>query len=83
MNVNIFDEAPNLKGEFKKWTKVGDSLQGTFVDVYDAIDTYNNPQKVFVLIDSEGKTWNVGFRLTNVVVLERMEKVALGQNCRF
>lgn len=77
--ASIFDSAPPQDGEFKKWEKISDEVQGTYIDTRDGVDTYGNDQRIYVLRDKEGKVWNVAFKKTNTVILDRMEGVRLGQ----
>ena len=77
--INIFDNAKPQVGEFFKFKNIGDSVQGTYVDVRDGVDSYNNPQKIYVIIDASGKVWNLGFRQSNGVIMERMAGIRYGQ----
>lgn len=76
--LNIFESAPQIKGEFKKFEKVGDSVQGTYIDSFESIDGYNNEQIVVVLKEND-KIWNVGIRKTSTVLIERMAPIKFGQ----
>lgn len=78
-DLNIFEEA-RQGGEFFKFKKVGDAVQGTYIDFQrDAKDGFGNMQHIYVLKDKDGKIWNIGFRSTNSVVHDKMATVALGQ----
>lgn len=77
--VNIFDSAKPQGGEFFKFKNVGDSVQGTYIDVRNGTDSFNNQQTIYVIQDAAGKIWNLGFRLSNAVVHERMNGIRLGQ----
>jgi hypothetical protein len=77
--VDIFSSAKPQGGEFAKFANVGDSVQGTYIDVRTGIDGFGNNQTIYVLSDTAGKIWNVGFRDSNAVVLERMKGVRFGQ----
>lgn len=78
-DINIFDSAARQKGEFKKFDAVGDSIQGTYIDAYEAVDSYNNEQLVVVLKDKEGKIWNVGIRKKSTILMDRMKPIKFGQ----
>lgn len=78
-NINIFEDAKPQGGEFFKFKKVGDSIQGTYIDAHDAVDSYGNEQTIYVLLDTNNKVWNLGFRKTATVIHERMKGIRLGQ----
>lgn len=78
-NVNIFDSAKPQSGEFFKFKNVGDSIQGTYVDVREGVDSFSNHQKIYVLQDADGKVWNLGFRDSSVIIHERMDTIRFGQ----
>lgn len=75
---NIFDSAPPQQGEFKKWDKVGAEVQGTYVDVREGVDGYGNDQMIYVLKDKEDHIWNVAFKKTNTIIIDRMSGARLG-----
>lgn len=75
---SIFDSAPPQQGEFKKWDKIGAEVQGTYVDVRESVDGYGNDQRIFVIKDTEGHIWNVAFKKTNTIILDRMAGAQLG-----
>lgn len=77
--IDIFQNAKPQDGEFFKFKSIGDSVQGTYIDVRNGIDSFGNQQTIYVLQDSAGKIWNLGFRITAVVVHERMNGVRFGQ----
>lgn len=79
MNVDIFQEGNANSGEFFKFKDVGDAVQGTYIDVRNGIDSFGNQQAIYVIQDADGKIWNVAFRLTNIVVHERMNGIKFGQ----
>lgn len=77
---SIFDNAASTeRGEFFKFVTAGDKISGTYIEVFDNIDGFNNEQRVYVLKDSDGKIWNVGIKKWNRGILETMEKQRLGQ----
>ena len=78
-NVDIFKSAKPQSGEFFKFQNVGDAIQGTYIDVRNGIDSFGNQQTIYVLQDVDGKIWNLGFRLTSLVIHERMNGVKFGQ----
>lgn len=75
-NVNIFDEV--VKGKFFSFSKIGDAVQGTFIDKYEARDTYQNEQIVYVLKDKNGIVHNVGIKKTNTILNEQLAPAKLG-----
>jgi len=77
--VDIFAETTPESGEFFKFEKVGDKIQGTYISMSQSIDTFQNNQNVYLIKDSAGKIWNVAFRESNVIVNERMKAISLGQ----
>jgi len=78
-NVNIFECAKPQGGEFFKFKNLGDSIQGTYIDVRESIDSYGNEQFIYVLVDASGKIWNLGFRKTATIIHERMKGIHFGQ----
>lgn len=78
-NISIFDSVKPQVGEFFKFKNIGDSIQGTYIDVRNGIDSFGNAQKIYVIIDKEGKVWNLGFREKNAVIMERMANILFGQ----
>lgn len=78
-NINIFDSATPQNGEFFAFKKVGDAVQGTYIDKKTGIDGYNNPQTIYVIKDADGKIWNIGFKDTSTIIHERMNGIHMGQ----
>lgn len=78
-NIDIFKSAKPQSGEFFKFKNVGDSLQGTYIDVRNGTDSFGNQQTIYVVQDTSGKVWNLGFRSTALVIHERMNGVRFGQ----
>lgn len=78
-NVNIFEKASPNSGEFFKFKNVGDSIQGTYINKSEGVDSFNNTQLIYAVKDSEGKVWNVAFRKEAAFVNERMEGIRFGQ----
>lgn len=77
--VDIFNSAKPQSGEFFAFKNIGDQVQGTYIDSREGIDSYGNPQKIYVLSDAQGKIWNVGFKLTAEITHERMKGIRFGQ----
>lgn len=77
--MNIFDVAQPQAGEFFRFVKVGDSVQGTYIDSRQAIDSFNFPQTIYVIKDKDGKIWNLGFRDTSTIIHDRMKQIRKGQ----
>lgn len=77
--IDIFKNtnAAPQNGEFFKFAKIGDGVQGTYVDKREGIDGFGNNQIIYVLKDGD-KLWNAAFRGTSVVIHERMKNVKLG-----
>lgn len=81
-DFSIFDSASSQdRGEFFKFDKQGDRVEGTYIDVREAIDSFNNEQIIYVLMDRKNgnKIWNVGIRKWNVGVIDIMKATRLGQ----
>jgi len=78
-NIDIFSSAAPQSGEWFKFANVGDSIQGTYIDVREGTDSFGNQQTIYVLQDANGKVWNLGFRQTAMVIHERMKGIRLGQ----
>lgn len=79
-NIDIFASAKPQSGEFFKFKSVGDSIQGTYIDVRNGTDSFGNQQTIYVLQDSsDGKIWNLGFRSSQMVIHERMNSITFGQ----
>jgi len=78
-DLNIFDSAAPQAGEFFKFKEVGDSLQGTYIDVRKVMDSFGNQQTIYVIQDKDGKVWNAGFRDSQVFIHERMSGIRFGQ----
>jgi len=78
-NIDIFENATPQSGEFFKFKNVGDSIQGTYIDVHDGTDSFGNEQTIYMIQDSDGKIWNVAFRKASLYVHERMAGIKFGQ----
>jgi hypothetical protein len=77
--IDIFSSAKPQSGKFFAFKNVGDSIQGTYIDVRNGIDSFGNQQTIYVLQDANGEVWNLGFRLTALVIHERMNGIRFGQ----
>lgn len=77
--VNIFEIGSSGGGKWFYHKEVGDEIQGTYIDVREARDSFGNEQIVYVLKDKEGQVWNVGVRNTNAPLNDRMRNARLGQ----
>ncbi len=77
MGKSIFDEANKVKGNWMKWEKVGDSIEGTLISirkVHNAL--YDKDQTVYELKKDDGEVWNVG---SKPAIDTQMKYVKLGQ----
>ena len=77
-NIDIF-QLTKPRGEFFKFQKVGDQIQGTYIDSFESMDGYGNEQIVYVLLDANKKVWNVGMKKKIVNIIEKMSHVKYGQ----
>jgi len=77
--IDIFSNTKPQSGEFFKFKNVGDSIQGTYIDVKDGTDSFGNDQTIYVIQDAAKKVWNLGFRKTSLVIHERMKSIRFGQ----
>lgn len=74
--IDIFSVAEQTPhGEFFKFEKIGDQIQGTFIDAYETQDSYGNDQRVVVLKDSNDKVWNIGIRIGTVFHKESLPMI--------
>lgn len=76
--IDIFENAKPQSGEFFKFKEVGDSIQGTYVNVREGVDSFGNDQIIYILQDASGKIWNIGFRKTSEIITERMRSISFG-----
>jgi hypothetical protein len=79
--VNIFDVTKNRpESEWASFKVIGDKVQGVYVGNRQAIDSYQNAQTVYELLDKErNKIINVAIRNSKKPVIETMAKVFFGQ----
>lgn len=78
--VDIFSESQQrIRGRFFSFKQIGDAIQGTYVDRYDDIDSFQNEQTIVVLKDEQGDYHNVGIRKTNGILLKELARAQLGE----
>jgi len=65
-------------GDFFKFQKVGDKIAGTYIDLMESVDGYDNEQYVVVL-ENNGTRHRVSVRKTHVVLVDRLKAVKFGQ----
>ena len=69
---------PQAVGKFFSFKEVGDSVKGTYIDVREGVDTFNNDQYIYVLKDKEGEIHNIGVRKSNEILVEEMNAKKFG-----
>ena len=81
MNPEDFDvfgaATQRSAGKWMTWKTIGDAIKGTYIDKFEKVDGYGNPQIVYVLKNSSGQ-YNVGFRKTTPQVHDEMNRVQFG-----
>lgn len=77
--VDIFSQGKQINSEWAKFEKIGDAAQGTYIGKRKAIDSYNNSQIIYELLQDNGVIVNVGVREAKVKFHQQMETVQLGQ----
>lgn len=79
-DIDIFSSvASTTGGDFFSFKEVGDSIQGTYINVRESVDSFGNTQFLYIIKDKNNKIWNVAFRKTNNVINEQMMAVKFGQ----
>lgn len=80
-NVNIFDVTTDRpESEWASFKEVGDKVQGVYVGKRFGIDSYQNEQVIYELLDKERNVVvNVAIRLSKKPVIDIMDKCFLGQ----
>lgn len=80
MDVDIFNATKNQpESEWASFKSVGDRVQGIYVGSRQAIDSFNNPQTIFELLDKKrNKLINVAIRNTKKPLLDKMARAFLG-----
>jgi len=78
--VDIFSVASAQMGEFFAFKKVGDKVQGTYTDFRFGVDGFGNDQVIYILKEEgTGKIWNVAFKKTATIIVDRMKGIRFGQ----
>lgn len=79
--IDIFSATKNQpESEWASFKSVGDRVQGVYVGSRQAVDSYNNAQTIFELLDKKrNKLINVAIRNTKKPVLDKMARAFLGQ----
>lgn len=80
MEVDIFDATKNQpETEWAQFKSIGDRAQGVYVGSRQAIDSYQNAQTVYELLDKKhNKIIQVAIRNTKKPVIEKMDKAFFG-----
>lgn len=80
-SVDIFESTKNQpKSRWASFPQVGDNVQGTYVGVREGVDSYDNEQFIYELLDRKNnEIINVGIKKTKIPVVKTMERVKLGQ----
>lgn len=79
-NVDIFDEMPEREGNYVKFEKVGDSVQGTYIKRNDnSIDGYGNHQTLISLKKADGEVVTVSIRHNKTGLLKMVDEAKLGE----
>lgn len=80
MEVDIFNATKNQpESEWASFKNIGDKVQGVYVGNRQAIDSYNNDQTIFELLDKKrNKLINVAIRNTKKPLLDKMSRAFLG-----
>lgn len=78
-DLNIFESATPQTGEFFKFSKIGDEIQGTYIDARNGVDSFGNEQIIYTLLDKDGKIWNYGVRSQVTVIHDQMRNIRFGQ----
>jgi hypothetical protein len=76
-----FTDADSVKGNWFKFTNVGDNIQGTYINKRSVISPINgNDQNVYELKLENGEIWNVG---SKPAIDEKMRNIKFGQIIEF
>ena len=78
-SIDIFSQVTPENVKWFNFKKVGDAIQGTYVAVTEAKDSYGNHQFIYHLLDTEGVTWKVGIKESNKRCIEQMASTRFGQ----
>ncbi len=74
---NIFDQ-PEEKVEWVSFKSVGDKISGTYVNLDEDIDGFNNPQLVVTML-RDGIKYKYGIRNTHTWLTDQIKRCRLGQ----
>lgn len=77
--IDIFAEVKPESVQWFNFKTIGDAIQGTYIGVSQAVDSFGNNQFIYKLLDAEGKTWNVGIKESNKYCVKQMEGTRFGQ----
>lgn len=79
MGIDIFSQG--TKAEMRWWSPVniGDKVQGTYVDKFEAIDQWNNEQFVYVLKQEDGSLTKYGVKKYKTSLIQQMDSIKFGQ----
>jgi len=77
-DFNIFDNVKHYQGKFFKFEKIGDQIQGTYVDKQQGLNSFGNPQTIYVLKAKDESIHFVAFSDTYTRMLEKMSEATLG-----
>lgn len=80
-DVNIFEVTKDRpEGEWASFKNVGDKVQGVYIGNRESIDSYNNEQIIYELLDKKrNKIINVAIRKSKKPVVDIMSKLFFGQ----
>jgi len=77
--VDIFSKVKPDNTKWFNFKEVGDAIQGTYIGVSEAKDSFGNNQFIYKLLDTKGDTWNVGIKESNKFCINKMATVRFGQ----
>ncbi len=72
----MFDEVK--QGKFFKFEKVGDKIQGTYIDKTRGVTKFGE-QIIYILKDEQDNVWNVGISVNKMNFHARMDGIFFGQ----
>lgn len=78
-------EFVEVKSNWMKWDKVGDSCEGVLVKTSMGKNTLKDPpcaQKNYVLVKEDGTSINIGGRFGDPMVISGLETVKIGQKVK-
>jgi hypothetical protein len=74
---SVFDQ-PEEKIEWVSFKAVGDKVAGTYIDLEEGIDGFNNNQFIVTLL-RDGVKLKYGVRATHTFLVDQIKKLRLGQ----